>query len=53
MHPILRRVASAYGPLAARNRLVEGHPLRSVRAPPPHRRTTLVALLGALFGRRP
>jgi len=52
MHPILHRVASAYGPLASRNRLVEGpHPLPAT-PPPPRRHMTLVALLGVLLGRR-
>lgn len=54
MHPILERVADAYRPLAGRNRLVEGpHELRASPAERPQRRITLLALLAALFGRRP
>jgi hypothetical protein len=52
MHPLLHRVAGAYRPLAARNRLVEG-PRPWTEAPPPGRRMTLLALLAVLFGRRP
>jgi hypothetical protein len=52
MHPLLHRVAGAYRPLAARNRLVEGpHPWTV--SLPPRRRMALLALLAALFGRRP
>jgi len=54
VHPILERVADAYRPLAGRNRLVEGpHVLPSASAPRPPRRITLLALIAALFGRRP
>ena len=54
MHPILDRIADAYRPLAGRNRLVEGPNLLppACRQPPP-RRMTLLALVAALFGRRP
>ncbi|HEV2621553.1 MAG TPA: hypothetical protein VGU65_05610 [Frateuria sp.] len=54
MHPILRRVAVAYRPLAGRNRLVEGpHALPPMSQQRPHRRMTLLALVAVLFGRRP
>lgn len=54
MHPILHRVADAYRPLAGRNRLVEGpHTLPSAPREQPRRRMTLLALVAALFGRRP
>jgi hypothetical protein len=54
MHPILHRVAHAYRPLAGRNRLVEGpHGLPAASQERPRRRMTLLALVAALFGRRP
>ena len=54
MHPILDRIADAYRPLAGRNRLVEGpHRLPAEAARQPSRRMTLLALVAALFGRRP
>lgn len=54
MHPILQRVADAYGPLAGRGRLVEGpHGLPPAAAERPRPRVSLLALVAALFGRRP
>lgn len=53
MHPLMHRLARSYGPLAGRNRLVEGASPHPVATPPVPRRLTLIALLGALFGRRP
>ena len=54
MHPILDRIADAYRPLAGRNRLVEGsHPLPAATPRQSSRRMTLLALVAALFGRRP
>ena len=52
MRPIVHRLAGAYRPLAARNRLVEGALQRTDRAPVA-RRMTLFVLVAALFGRRP
>ncbi|UGB38073.1 hypothetical protein [Frateuria soli] len=52
MHPLLHRLADAYRPLAARNRLVEGlHPMPAP-APAP-RRMSLLALVALWLGRRP
>lgn len=54
MHPLLRRVANAYHPLAGRNRLVEGpHQWPPAGSTAPRRRVTLLALLAALGGRNP
>jgi len=54
VHPILERVAHAYRPLAGRNRLVEGpHLLPPASTESPRPRMSLLALVAALFGRRP
>lgn len=53
MHPILDRLAGAYRPLAARNRLVEGAPARPVARRPRAPRLILLALVAARLERRP